>query len=103
MGHRRSLSLRFSSIVWTKIAWNIIKVKSWRILTFEGPGKNQSFSFAFSKVNGGYRIAVVKRKPKHALKFYSVEGSSVHKMRVKQNERHHKQNKFDAKALFQND
>lgn len=65
-----------------------------------GQGRNQSLGFAFSKLNVAYKI---ERKPKNASKFYSVEGSSVYKMRVNQNERHGKENKFDSKARSLND
>ena len=57
-----------------------------RILTFEGSGEEPITRFCIFK-SIGYRTAEMERKPKNALKFYSVEGSSVYEMRVNQNER----------------
>ena len=58
-----------------------------------GQRRKQSFSFAFLKVKVGYAIAETEREPKNALKFCSVEGASINKMRVNQNERHLKESK----------
>lgn len=57
-----------------------------RTLTFEGPGEEPIMQFCIFK-SVGYRPAGMERKLKNALKFCSVEGSSVYKMRVNQNER----------------
>ena len=42
-------------------------------------------------MNVGYATAEVQRKPQNALKFYSVEGDSVYKIRINRTKRHLKE------------
>lgn len=86
--NKKFSSLRFLGIFWTKISKNIIKVKTQRIQNTNFWEVRGGTSHLVLHFEGEYRSCNCRnRKPKNALIFHSVEGSSVCEMRASQSER----------------